>query len=152
MADESGNPINEATVTVGVMNNTVNEDGETNFTLIEGDYSYTACAFGYISIVNDFNVVGETDIVITLIFGSVNELSDNVKIYPNPSSGIFTLNAPEFDNEINVKIFNITGALFYENTSNDDLLNIDMTMQAKGLYLIEITSGEEVYNSKIIIK
>ena len=150
--DGSGNTLSDAIVIVGVQNNEVDDNGQTSFTLIEGDYSYLAYAPNYSTVSSDFTVAGEEDITIILAFGSVNKISDNISIYPNPSNGTFMINAPELDNEMNVKIFNIAGALVYENTAANDLLNIDISNKAKGLYLIKITSGENVYNSKIIIK
>ena len=150
--DGSGNALSDAVVIVGVQNNQVDDNGQTSFTLIEGDYTYMAYAPDYSTVSNSFTVAGEEDITIVLAYGSVNEIAENIKIYPNPSNGTFVVSAPELDTEMNVKIFNIAGALMYDNTTANDLLNIDMSDKAKGLYLIRITSGESVYNSKIIIK
>ncbi|MGZ6555163.1 MAG: T9SS type A sorting domain-containing protein, partial [Bacteroidia bacterium] len=85
-----------------------------------------------------------------------SNLNTQVAIYPNPSNGVFNLkmNEPENLKNLDLKVYNILGECIFQlinqriGTSN---LQIDLTNQVNGLYLIKIMNGHEmVANLKII--
>ena len=150
--DGSNSPIENATVIIGSLYNATDVNGETSLNLIEGNYSYTVYADGYGTVESEFTVDSEEDITIALALGSVNKLANSIKIYPNPSNGTFLINSIGLNKELNVEIYNISGQMIYQNISNDEIINVDMNNAAKGVYLIRITSGANIFNSKIILK
>ena len=88
---------------------------------------------------------------------SVNEeyTSSTVGVYPNPTSGVFTLNInDEAATEFVVNIYNVTGALVSSTTFalNGGVLNetIDLSSYVNGIYMIRISTGNNVITKKII--
>ncbi|MCB0410012.1 MAG: T9SS type A sorting domain-containing protein, partial [Flavobacteriales bacterium] len=62
-----------------------------------------------------------------------------VKLYPNPSNGHFTIEFPKVENNISIKIMNLSGELVLENYFDlikKDILNIQNL--TPGIYLVDI--------------
>ncbi len=82
------------------------------------------------------------------------KLENKLTIYPNPVSDKISINLNDnFAKEISVRIFNITGQqLLVDKFKNQNLIEINVSTIAKGLYMLEIHCDEEVENRKLIIK
>lgn len=91
---------------------------------------------------------------ISFIKTSINEInkSNNCLIYPNPTTGIFYIDFKAFDGNKDVSIYDVTGKLLKRIQTVNNLLFINLTNEAKGLYLIKINTGQRVINSKIELK
>ena len=72
----------------------------------------------------------------------INSLSGNVKVYPNPSNGNFTINFDGFDAQ-RVEIFGITGQKIYSKVLPVNLadLAIDQDFET-GIYMLQIIGRE----------
>lgn len=68
-----------------------------------------------------------------------------VDVYPNPSNGQFAIDYELQSANSTVEVFSVTGAKVYGQPLNGHYgsLNIDMSNQAKGIYLIKITSADK---------
>ena len=80
----------------------------------------------------------------------VNNISEDIQIYPNPSEGFITIQGL-YGNSCLVNIYNMTGKNVYstENYSN----KISLKDLAKGYYAIEITLDQlDPVIKKLIIK
>ncbi len=78
------------------------------------------------------------------------DLDNIIHVYPNPSSGIFTISS---ETEINsVVVYNTLGetVLHQKLTANDS--QIDLSLQPKGVYFAKITSGGQSIIKKVIIE
>lgn len=87
------------------------------------------------------------------ISSSIDEpqLKSELKIYPNPSSGLFRIGLEDLNpDELNVKIVSPTGA-YLRNISLDGNI-LDLTGMPKGLYLVELNDGTTVKNKKVLIR
>jgi len=89
----------------------------------------------------------------------IDEFSSNIEVgvYPNPNSGVFTLNLNTSGTEtVNISIMDNMGVEIYklENVSvNDSYKNeIDLGDFANGLYYIHISSGDSYYLKKIVVR
>jgi chitinase len=88
-----------------------------------------------------------------LIFGAptaVNELNstdDFMKLFPNPSNGIFCIQSKISSAEL--IITDIAGKIIYADQQFNGLQQVDMT--EPGIFLIQLRTESEVLNGKIII-
>ena len=80
---------------------------------------------------------------------SVTELSDEARLYPNPTTGQFTV---EGANVTKVEVFNIVGQKVYEQQDNK-VVNIDATEWNKGIYLVNIIEKNgAVVTKKLVVR
>ena len=85
-------------------------------------------------------------------FVGINEFekADLFRIFPNPSTGIFSIDVKKMGN-IEVSVFNLLGELIYFNQENQSSqIKIDLSKETPGFYFAKIKSGNEFYTSKII--
>lgn len=75
----------------------------------------------------------------------------NLKIYPNPSDGRFIIESDQTFNSM--EIFNLSGEKIYSKKGNHwGTTHIDLSSQAKGIYLLKIDNGKEAYSAMLLIK
>jgi hypothetical protein len=90
---------------------------------------------------NVLNVVGLND----------ESLDLGLKIYPNPNSGTFTINALNTSDKIDVQVFDLLGKKVLQlnqvNTKTTVTLN-----ERDGVYLVKIKSGNDIRVQKVILK
>ena len=77
-------------------------------------------------------------------------LSDQIAItalnvYPNPASGVFSLEIPEHRGQLNFRIYDVLGSLRVAGKlqSQENLLRVETAGWPEGLYLVELT-GEQL--------
>ena len=114
----------------------------------------------YVSIGNAKGCFTASD-VITIPIGAtgINDVDPftGLKIYPNPSSGLFTI---ELDNQLfgklMIKIFDQGGKeilnIKFEKTTVHFSSQIDLSRQPKGMYLINLLIDKYLANRKVIVK
>ena len=74
----------------------------------------------------------------------------NLKIYPNPNSGVFRISG---DAPFQVEVFNLQGVKILAHQSHEnEVLELDLSAHSKGIYLVSTTVGELVQHSKIVIQ
>jgi hypothetical protein len=80
----------------------------------------------------------------------VNMFSDNVSVYPNPTTSSFTLSFPSNKNSI-VSITNLTGnQVATYNIQNTTTKTIDISNLAEGVYFVTLKSDEGVVTKKLV--
>ncbi|WP_157730061.1 T9SS type A sorting domain-containing protein [Tenacibaculum jejuense] len=79
-----------------------------------------------------------------------------LKIYPNPSTGIFNVNLKgDFTNDkVAVKIYDLNGRIVYnkKTTNSTNTVPFNLSSVTKGVYLVKITDGTNEYLSKVVLK
>lgn len=88
----------------------------------------------------------------TIGINEKNSLDDNVRLFPNPTSNIISV---EFQNEINytpkkISILNILGEEIYSTSTSENKIKVDMEKWVSGIYIFQIQSENKVINKKII--
>ena len=83
--------------------------------------------------------------------------SSDLKIFPNPSDGSFTISIPlKNENSFELKIHNTSGQLIdknqYSTTSLNDEIKVLLNQQAKGLYIISVTINGGNYRNLVSVK
>lgn len=112
---------------------------------------------------NDARCEFSDEVTIGLPIGCGDNIEENedqlssVKVYPNPSSGMFTIDFRNiFPGEYTAEIIDITGKSlirneFYISRSNTKYL-MDMIKYPKGLYLIKINGADFNYCQRLLLK
>ncbi len=73
-------------------------------------------------------------------------------IYPNPSNGTFVLELPSKE-QAQVIITNVQGQVVYkQEVNNTSKLTIELANAAKGIYLMQVVSGHDTYQTKLTVQ
>ncbi len=133
-------------------------DGSTDSTLTIDASTLGTGTFTYSVTVTDQsnNCVENDDIEITVnpctgINTSDNQ-SNNIKIYPNPSIGVFNIETnTSFET---LEVYSTDGRLIYseEIKSKGMNLKLDLTNQSKGVYYLLLNNGETIERKQLIMK
>jgi uncharacterized protein YqgV (UPF0045/DUF77 family) len=89
---------------------------------------------------------------------TTNFREENLKVFPNPTKGIFTVQMNELLLEENliIVIHYINGQVIYKEKIHvsEKLLNMQINLSGypSGTYLLKITAGKKYYNADIILK
>ena len=79
---------------------------------------------------------------------SVNELTAEAKLYPNPTTGQFTV---EGANVAKVEVYNLVGQKVHE--AEGQVVNIDAAEWNKGIYLVNIIEQNgAVVTKKLVVR
>lgn len=102
---------------------------------------------------NAIGVIFEMD---TSTVTSVNNLSlssDNIKVYPNPNNGVFTIQSSVVSRKSFVEIYNVLGEQVYLRSAQADDNNVNLSNQPNGVYLYRVMSenGELLGDGKFVI-
>jgi beta-glucanase (GH16 family) len=79
-------------------------------------------------------------------------LKDDIifNIYPNPNNGQFTLELNNNEEKASVVVYDLMGKIVYSKNSGQNIQKIDISEQAKGIYFVRVSIGEQVFNEKVI--
>jgi hypothetical protein len=82
-----------------------------------------------------------------------NKVSNSVSVYPNPASGVITLNLSNAVSNATVKITDNTGRLVSSSSNlSGNTLNVDVSRLATGSYYVQVTDASNNVSSKFIKK
>ncbi len=94
---------------------------------------------------------GDVEFHVTIdedLLASVSEISAETNLYPNPTSGQFTV---EGMNVVKVEVYNLVGQKVY--TEKGKVINIDASGWNKGIYLVNIINQNgAVETKKLVVK
>jgi hypothetical protein len=94
------------------------------------------------------NGLSEVTLVKMSITGISNPVTNNFKIYPNPTDGTFTIEG--IHEKIKAKIFNAFGEEIYFRELNLPA-KVDLSAQPNGMYFIRIETSDNVFFKKLVI-
>jgi len=140
-------------VTLQWKKNNVNITGATNST-------YSATSNGTYKCLVTITATGCTKlsngakVTITCKSGDVVN-DDKLNVYPNPSSGIFTLEISSSEN-LSIEIRNVIGQVIFsseeKNIDGNLKKQIDLSGQSSGIYFLEVKSDDHQWVEKILIQ
>ena len=108
--------------------------------------------YDYNGLTNSILYMNDPTAGVTL--NSVN--GNDVNVYPNPSNGLvhFSVNGPN-KSDISIKVFDMVGNIVFTEEMNVNVLNstqFDFTNFAKGMYMVQIISGNDIKTQKLVIR
>jgi Zn-dependent metalloprotease len=80
----------------------------------------------------------------------VNDESSKLTIFPNPTTGSFTLKLQDIKGEVFVEVLNLMGKKVFNQAILAKNKLIDISNQPKGIYLVRVTNGNETFTQKIV--
>lgn len=110
-----------------------------------GTYTITQTVFGC------GGPVSTTD-SITISVASINGLSQQIEVFPNPSQGIFHVNLTDgLSGELNVKVTNLVGQEVFR-SSGQQSVRVDLSGQVPGVYLLQGSLDGQAFTRKLIVE
>lgn len=90
----------------------------------------------------------DTDVA-TIDFGK----SKDVKVFPNPTDGKIAIQL-EFDLQgtVQFRLTDLTGKVVLEERSADQITEMNLANLAKGVYLLQVIHGGNVYSGKVVLQ
>lgn len=73
-------------------------------------------------------------------------------IYPNPSTGNFEIEVGEINEDKTIKIYNALGELIYTVESTDNFITFNLSDQAKGVYIVEVSQGDKTGVQRLVLQ
>jgi len=81
----------------------------------------------------------------------LNSREKDVRIYPNPSQGLFQLVIPEKVRQSKYEVYNSMGRLVKTGYLENNIASIDMNGSSKGTYILRLITREKVYTELLIV-
>jgi hypothetical protein len=76
-----------------------------------------------------------------------------VKIFPNPNNGKFTIELSNFENPVKVSVINLTGATIYPSQLiSAGIYEMNLSGIDKGIYIVRIDDGQRLLSKKIVVQ
>lgn len=110
------------------------------------------------TVIGDWPYYNLDDVSVTLCDSTqgVNEIEwdkFNFNIYPNPVKDYFNIefsNSKGINEQISISVYNIQGQLLLQQTIKQAITEIDVTMLAKGVYIVKVENSTSITFKKII--
>ncbi len=118
--------------------------GEFDITYTLSNSCATTAAHFTITVAAGRGVVSET--------GGIEESTSSLKTYPNPTTGVVTLELPEQNDNTELMIFDVSGKVVETKTTNEAKISFDMSGYSKGVYMIQVKSGDHTYTEKVVFQ
>ncbi len=75
-----------------------------------------------------------------------NKIDATITVYPNPTSGKFTV--PHSSDKMVVEVYTINGQKIAQQPQQE----VDLNGQPSGLYFVKVIDGDKIYTSKVLLK
>lgn len=85
----------------------------------------------------------------TLAIVDAQKANDTLAVYPNPSTGLFTVDAGKDVGVFDAKVYDMSGKLILDKKSKQRKMDIDLTSFGKGIYILNVVDGN---NKRISVK
>ena len=104
-----------------------------------------------VQITSEYGCLSEKSEELFVSLTSIDEeFSSKLKIYPNPTSGIISIEGLPIDKEILITVYDINGILIKSITTSSSNAQIDINKKPSGTYLLILKSKTEQFLVRII--
>ena len=129
--------INDYSYEVSGITETAYEDDVPFAVVVEYTYKVKAV---YPECESEYALNDEGEDFVSLTNASVDEQSHfNVKLYPNPTSGLLSIEAEEMTS---VSVYDLLGQCMMQMPSKDGQANLDMSSLQNGIYLVKVSTAK----------
>ncbi len=97
---------------------------------------------------NDYWIVKLNSVVTGI---KQNDTSD-WSVFPNPSSGIFSINASKMVDNAELKILNSLGQPVFQSHIDEEKTQVDLTKYSAGIYFVIIAGEKHKWTGKIVVE
>lgn len=107
---------------------------------------------GFVGQFNDYQITPRymSDIMPLVTVGVSKVASIDAEVYPNPSTGLFTINSDKVEN---IRVFNLLGSeILFEAGTQGNRAQIDLSAAKNGIYLVQFTANGSTVTRKIVKK
>jgi hypothetical protein len=81
-----------------------------------------------------------------------NLVVDEVNVYPNPNNGSFTIELPAGMEQANIAVTDMIGKVIIKQVANGSKVQVDLGSVARGMYMVNVTNGSEVFRTKVSVQ
>ena len=81
------------------------------------------------------------------ILGLDSEAQTSVKVYPNPTQGVFSVEGAGIRR---IEVFNAFGQAVYSEETSNETFRIDLSDKAAGVYMLRVVTESGVTNQQLI--
>jgi ELWxxDGT repeat protein len=85
-------------------------------------------------------------------FGIAQQSMMNLSVYPNPTSGTFTVVLPKPTGNTTIEVYNSTGVLIRTQAAVKNVNTVDLTGRNAGLYILKVVSNGQTVGSQKVMK
>ena len=107
-----------------------------------------------VAVIDGNGCINSDTVEVTIIVGlTENQIANGMMIYPNPTSSKLNINLGTVNNAI-ITLTDMQGQILMTdkvNNGSDSVRSYDVTSYAKGIYFLNITSGNQTSTSKVIV-
>jgi hypothetical protein len=113
--------------------------------------SFTPTESGDYAVSVTFNSCTDTSACQAIIVDGIQPINQSaqIKVYPNPSTGLFTVSAKDVKD---IKVYNPIGEMVYQNSNGSLNTTVDISKQLPGLYILQITTDSGIVRQRIVKK
>lgn len=116
-----------------------------------GSYNLTTDLGQLITTGGDFGTSDIIEFGIGLTASVDDEMFSSIKVFPNPSNGLFTISGiEEIEKDVSFNVFNIAGKLVKQGTLNSVNSQINLNSVSKGIYLADLSLNGQSFKLKLI--
>ncbi len=141
-------------------------NGDGSFTELEGEANpFNGMDFGRSAspAFGDVDGDGDMDLLVTNAAGltfhfenggssvSANDylLTNNTKVFPNPTRGLITLEMPWAQDEVRIDLYNVSGKLMRQVKTSQQILSLNISTLPPGMYFVKLSGMEGQAMKKI---
>ncbi len=123
---------------------------DSNITTIGGEtnQSFIANESGDYAVIVERNGCADTSDCYSIIKTVIDNIEQNISIYPNPTSDFVTI-ASQHNNGFTIKLKDISGKLIIQKRTTSRKTNLDLKAVLKGIYILEIESDQGRFYQKV---
>ncbi len=85
---------------------------------------------------------------------NANVVNDQVSLFPNPAKGSFNVDMTAMNNAdaATIKVMNANGVIVKELSSNSNSELVSTEGLNKGIYMVQVTSGNKIATKKVVVE